>query len=53
MIPGHIPAKMVDNKNVDRSDPDLKWLVVDRNAFSDPATQESEKFTFEVKQKKI
>ena len=29
---------MVD---VDRSDPDLKFLVVDRNAFSDPATQES------------
>ena len=27
---------MVD---VDRSDPDLKFLVVDRNAFSDPATQ--------------
>jgi len=24
---------------VDRSDPDLKFLVVDRNAFSDPATQ--------------
>jgi len=27
---------MVD---VDRSDPDLKFLVADRNAFSDPATQ--------------
>ena len=25
--------------NVDRTDPDLKFLVVDRNAFSDPATQ--------------
>ena len=25
--------------DVDRSDPDLKFLVVDRNAFSDPATQ--------------
>jgi len=24
---------------VDRNDPDLKFLVVDRNAFSDPATQ--------------
>ena len=24
---------------VDRSDPELKFLVVDRNAFSDPATQ--------------
>jgi len=25
--------------DVDRSDPDLKFLVVDKNAFSDPATQ--------------
>ena len=25
--------------DVDRTDPDLKFLVVDRNAFSDPATQ--------------
>jgi len=25
--------------DVDRSDPDLKFLVVDRNSFSDPATQ--------------
>ena len=24
---------------VDRNDPDLKFLVVDRNSFSDPATQ--------------
>jgi hypothetical protein len=24
---------------VDRNDPDLRFLVVDRNAFSDPATQ--------------
>ena len=27
--------------DVDRSDPDLKFLVVDRNAFSDPAMQDS------------
>ena len=25
--------------DVDRNDPDLKFLVVDRNSFSDPATQ--------------
>ena len=34
--------------DVDKTDPDLKYLVVDRHAFNDPTTQVSRQFSLEA-----